>query len=243
MVVVCMTVAASPSQDVPPYRVERSTGEGLALGERFSVSELGLVEKINRADLDHLAELPELVTPESWTSDELVYSNLPQRYESSARLPKVLVVHLRAQAFGAYEAGGLVRWGPVSSGARGSPTPSGLFHLNWRSLGHASSINPKWFMRWYFNFGNREGLAIHQYDLPGLPASHGCVRLLEGDAQWLFDWGDAWALDRSGNGIARTGTPVWIIGQYDFEAPPPWRSVTWLSQPLQLPPFPGAQTH
>ena len=242
MVVVRMTVAASPSQDVPPYRVERSTGEGVALGERFSVSELALLEKINRADLDHLAELPELVTPESWTSDELVYSNLPQRYQSSAPSPKMLVVHLRAQAFGAYESGVLVRWGPVSSGARRSPTPSGVFHLNWRSLGHASSINPTWFLRWYLNFGNREGLAFHQYALPGRPASHGCLRLLERDAEWLFTWGEPWTLDDRGTGVVGAGTPVWIIGQYDFDAPPPWRSLTWLSQPVDLPPFPDTHT-
>jgi hypothetical protein len=88
------------------------------------------------------------------------------------------------------------------------------------------------------NFDNRDGLAIHQYALPGLPASHGCLRLLERDAEWLFAWGEPWTLDDSGTGLVGAGTRVWIIGQYDFNAPPPWRSLTWLSQPVELPPFP-----
>ena len=241
-VLIAPTSGSSSEQGVQ-FRLEKSVEQPTGPTGRVSDDQLALLEKINRVDRDHLANLQELVVPEPWTLDERAYVNLPLWYEPIEGLPKLLMVHLPAQVFGAYELGVLVRWGPLSSGARGSPTPNGLFHLNWRSRGHASSINPKWFMRWYFNFGNREGLAIHQYALPGLPASHGCVRLLEGDAQWLFDWGDAWALDRSGNGIARTGTLVWIIGQYDFDAPPPWRSVAWLSQPLQLPPFPGAQTH
>jgi lipoprotein-anchoring transpeptidase ErfK/SrfK len=85
----------------------------------------------------------------------------------------------------------------VSSGGRNNPTSAGSFALNWRSTGRASTVDPDWFMRWYFNFGNREGLAFHAYSLPGYPASHGCIRLLDRDAQWLFEWGQAWVLDPS----------------------------------------------
>ena len=241
VVPIAVTSVSSERQDVQ-FRLERPIEQSIGLSVRFSGGQLALLEKINRVDRDHLADLQELVVPEPLTLDERAYVNLPPRHEPIERLPKLLLVHLPAQMFGAYELGVLVRWGPVSSGARASPTPSGLFHLNWRSLGHASSVNPAWFLRWYFNFGNREGLAFHQYDLPGGPASHGCVRMLERDARFLFDWGDPWTLERNGNGIATTGTLVWIIGQYDFAAPPPWRSVAWLSQSLRLPPFPVAES-
>jgi hypothetical protein len=140
--------------------------------------------------------------------------------------------------FGAYESGRLMRWGPVSSGAGTGPTPEGLFHLNWRAVGHTSTINPDWFMRWYFNFDNRRGLALHQFLLPGHPASHGCVRLLERDASWLFEWGEAWTLDAGEVHVLRAGTPVLIIGPYDFDAPPPWRSPEWLARGVTLPPMP-----
>jgi hypothetical protein len=149
-----------------------------------------------------------------------------------------MVVFVPGQVFGAYEAGTLVRWGPVSTGVRASPTPQGLFSLNWKAVGHTSTVDPDWFMPWYFNFANREGLAFHQYVLPGQPASHGCIRLLERDAIWLFNWGDEWELNASGTTVRRPGTPVLITGSYDFSAPPPWHSPEWLARTIQLPPIP-----
>jgi hypothetical protein len=90
-------------------------------------------------------------------------------------------------------------------------------------------------MPWYFNIDNVAGRALHQYALPGRPASHGCVRLLERDAQWLYGWGDGWTLDRTGTRVVRPGTPVFIVGGYQFDAPPPWRSPEWLAGPVELP--------
>lgn len=108
---------------------------------------------------------------------------------------------------------------------------------NWRSRGRSSTVDPDWFMRWYFNFGNREGLAFHAYSLPGYPASHGCIRLLDRDAQWLYEWGASWAVDSQMRLLA-PGTPVFIVGAYDFGAPAPWRSNDWLSREVELPPVP-----
>jgi hypothetical protein len=123
----------------------------------------------------------------------------------------------------------------VSAGARNTPTTTGRFALTWRSTGHPSSVNPDWFLRWYFNFDSREGLAFHEYVLPGGPASHGCIRLLPRDARWLYEWGDGWTLDpRTGRPVA-SGTPVLIIGPYAYDDPPPWRSPDWLRRPVELP--------
>ena len=124
----------------------------------------------------------------------------------------------------------------MSTGRRSSPTAARRFALNWRSTGRASTVDPDWFMPWYFNFGNREGLAFHAYSLPGYPASHGCIRLLERDAQWLFEWGQPWRLDSSGTRVLTAGTPVFLVGRYDFDAPPPWRSLAWLAGTVELPP-------
>jgi hypothetical protein len=191
----CTTLAASAFESVSAraqretgYRIEARVGRVESLRARFSDAQLGLLEKLNRADLEHLAQLPEIVVPVSWGEDELSYSVLPLQYSSSEAWPTFLVVYLPGQVFGAYEFGDLVRWGPVSTGGRNSPTSAGRFALNWRSTGRASTVDPEWFMRWYFNFGNREGLAFHEYSLPGYPASHGCIRLLERDARWLFGW-------------------------------------------------------
>jgi lipoprotein-anchoring transpeptidase ErfK/SrfK len=216
------------------YRVEAraETGE---IGSRFTPSQIAVLEKLNRADALRLDRLPLLVVPEVWLDDERAYSPLPLTYAAAAPHPKMLVVHLPGQAFGAYEWGELVRWGPVNSGTRETPTPPGLYALTWRSTGHASSVNPDWYMRWYFNFESREGLAFHEYVLPGGAASHGCVRLLDRDARWLYDWGDGWTLDPATGRLVAPGTPVLVIGPYQYDAPPLWRSPEWLRQPITLP--------
>jgi len=235
VVLVTVLPAIVRAQEEAGYRIEARADRTGSLRERFNQRQLALLEKLNRADVEHLEQLPVLVVPESWSEDELSSSVLPVRYGSSERWSTFLVVYLPGQLFGAYEFGRLVRWGPVSSGRRSHPTSAGQFALNWRSTGRASTVDPDWFMRWYFNFGNRDGLAFHEYSLPGYPASHGCIRLLASDAQWLFEWGQTWLLDASGTRVLTPGTPVFIIGRYDFDAPPPWRSLTWLSHAVALP--------
>src|SRR5688572_27480582 len=42
--------------------------------------QLALLEKLNRADLAHLARLPELVVPAEWHDDELRYTPFPPAY-------------------------------------------------------------------------------------------------------------------------------------------------------------------
>jgi hypothetical protein len=225
----------------PPesYRIEPHSDSSGLVQSRFSGPQLALLEKLNRADVAHLDRLPLLVVPMAWDEDELTHSPLPPRYGHGAAWPKVVVAFLPGQAFGAYEFGVLVHWGPISSGRRTHRTGPGLFALNWRSAARASTVNPEWFMRWYFNFENRDGLAFHAYSLPGYPASHGCIRLLERDARWLFDWGQGWRVDRTGTAVVEAGTPVLIVGEYDFDALPPWRSLSWLAHPVTLPFLPA----
>jgi hypothetical protein len=240
--VVAMLTALVSAQMPGSYRIEHKSDRTQPLQERFTVAQLAVLEKLNRADVAHLQRLREVVVPESWSGDELSYSVLPTVYPSSERWPKFVVIHVPGQVFGAYEFGRLVRWGPISSGRRDSPTVAGRLTLNWRSKGRASTIDPDWFMRWYFNFDNREGLAMHSYSLPGYPASHGCIRLLERDAQWLFEWGQPWTLDGKRQRVVTPGTPLLIVGKYDFEAAPPWRSLEWLSAQLELPVLPTNET-
>ena len=86
--------------------------------------------------------------PERWNLDELAYSPLAHTYTWAEQYSKAVVIHQPLQVFGAYEKGKLIRWGPVSSGRKTAPTPSGLFHMNWKSKGRHSTVNPSWFMRW-----------------------------------------------------------------------------------------------
>ena len=231
--------AQMPGADPPTrgrtYLVEQGPIKSQELRQRFAPDQLSLLEKLNRADTAHLPRLPVLVVPGQWFDHEQQYSPLPLDWAGARRHPKALVVHQPSQVFGGYEYGRLVRWGPVSSGREAHSTPAGTFHLNWKSPGRHSTDDPDWYMPWYFNFQNERGLAFHQLELPGRPASHACIRLLERDARWLYEWGVGWVLDDRGWNVVDPGTPVLILGRYDFEAPPPWRSAAWLAAGVTLP--------
>jgi hypothetical protein len=202
------------------YRLEGPADGAGTFSDRFSPRQRAILEKLNRADAAHLPRLRQIVVPWEWHDDELAYSPFPLSYPAAGG--KLLVVDLGWQAFAAYEVGRLVRWGPVSSGRRSSPTPDGRFQLNWRSRGRHSTVNPAWFMEWYINFDNIRGLALHSHPLPGYPASHGCIRLLERDAIWMHEWGEA-------------GTPLVIVGQYAVDGVPAWRSLEHLARGIELP--------
>ena len=232
MVAGAREIAAGPEGDRYQVLSDRTEIVSLLLGA--TPTQIALLEKLNRADEAHLHRLFPLVVPLSWDADDRSHTVLPSRYAPAGAASKFLVVYLPGQMVGAYEFGALVRWGPISSGRRRRATPAGSFTLNWRSTGRYSTVNPAWFMPWYFNFDSRDGLALHAYTLPGYPASHGCIRLLERDARWLYEWGDAWLVDARA-GVVAPGTSVFVAGAYDFAAPPPWRSLEWLSHDVQLP--------
>lgn len=204
---------------------------------RFSPSQRALLAKLNHADEANLAGLSKILVPDRWDSDELQYSPMPRQIDRLAAVGKALVVDLGTQTFGAYAYGELVRWGPVSSGDERHETPAGTYHLNWHALVRHSSENPEWIMRWYFNFSNERGLALHEYTLPGRPASHGCVRLLEQDAKWLYDWGDSWTLDPETNDLMQNGTLLFVVGRYNFATRQPWLNPKWWKKgvDVQLP--------
>ena len=213
------------------YRIEG--GPLRELAERFKPEELALLEKLNRADVKHLSRLESIVVPSEWR-DEADYSPFPQQYAAAAAMPKLLIVDQPSQAFAAYEFGQLVRWGPTSTGRQAKPTPVGRFHLNWRARTRTSTLSGEWRLNWYFNFHNTRGLAFHEFDLPGVPASHACVRLLARDAMWIYQWGGSWTLDAQGQ-LASPGTPVVILGSYNFTVPPPFRSPDYLARGVTLP--------
>lgn len=206
------------------YRLEPTPDDPEQLECAYTDEQIALLEKLNRRDRENLTKLGELVVPSRWDLEEAAYSPLAAVLDEIKELPKAVLVHQPGQVFGAYEKGELVRWGPVSTGAENSPTPSGVFHLNWKSRSRRSTLNRDWLLRWYFNFVNGRGHAFHEYELPGGAVSHGCVRLLARDARWLFDWGASWELDERGWNVMKPGTAVFIIGRPPYEGPAPWSS-------------------
>lgn len=177
--------------------------------------------KINRIDRRHILVGDLLVIPKA--SAEIVsVAPFPIQLEVARKIPKLVLVSRRVQAFGAYESGRLVRWGPVSTGKKSTPTPAGLYHANWKGRKIRSSVNASWILPWCFNLDNRAGVSFHQFELPGYPASHGCVRLLEEDAKWIYDWAEQWMLSKIDQSILAFGTPVVIFGDYTYGEKPVW---------------------
>jgi hypothetical protein len=213
------------------------------LAKRFTPPQIDILEMLNRRDRPHLLRadppVPGLIVPDTWDTDLLAYSPFPATWPAAASHTKVIVVHQPMQAFAAYEAGRLVRWGPVSSGRKETPTPSGKYTLTWRARSRRSTDNNDWLLEWYFNFVNERGVSFHLFDLPGYPASHACVRLLLRDAQWLYGWGDQWTLDDARRKVLSEGTPVYIVGTYAFGSPAPWLTIEPPAPPITLPEMPG----
>lgn len=224
--------AAIEQTDPKPIEYRIEGGPLRDLERRFKPNELEILEKLNRADLRHLSRLPNVVTTTEWR-DELEYSPFPAVYDAAMAAPQLLIVDQPSQAFAAYEYGRLVRWGPVSTGRQAKPTPSGRFHLNWRARTRPSTLSGEWILNWYFNFHNTRGLAFHEFGLPGVPASHACIRLLARDAMWIYKWGQSWMLDAQGQ-LAQPGTPVVILGSYDFASPAPWYSREYFEHGIRL---------
>jgi L,D-transpeptidase catalytic domain len=208
----------------------RSFAIGVGTGKRTLSqlkSEIGeeamaVVLKLNRLDADHVRSGVTLVIPEK--IEELIsYSPFPRELETAREIPKLLFVSRRVQAFGAYEFGRLVLWGPTSTGKKETPTPAGLYHTNWKAKATRSTVNTEWLLPWYFNIDNKTGISFHQYELPGAPASHGCVRLLADDASWIYSWADQWTLSSDGRRVEANGTPVIVFGNYAYGYQPPWK--------------------
>ena len=242
LLVLCVTrttparqVAAEPAS---AYRLEATDAPTLAT--RYSADQVGLLEKLNRRDTEHLPRLDTIVVPEAW-ADELALAPILREWAWAQPFPKVIVVDQPSQIFGGYENGRLVRWGPVSTGRKETPTPAGNFNLTWRSRSRRSTDNDQWLLEWYFNFINARGVSFHQFDLPGVAASHACVRLLKRDAMWLYNWGESWTLSANQREVLTKGTPVVILGTYDFARPAPWLSLDWWRTGVRLPDDPLSQ--
>ncbi|HZG01785.1 MAG TPA: L,D-transpeptidase [Chitinophagales bacterium] len=193
-----------------------------AMLRTYDSTALRTVLALNRIDKRFLSRMDSIVVPDTLLDDFNAYAPFPRRLHAADSVRKLLLCSYPSQAVAAYENGSLVRWGPASFGKKSTPTPTGYFHTNWKAKRTVSTDNPEWILDWYFNLTNFRGVSLHEYELPGFPASHACVRLREDDARWIYHWADQWRLTPDGRSVAAYGTPVVIYGEYDFGAPRPW---------------------
>ncbi len=180
------------------------------------------VMKLNRVDLAHVRDRDSLVVPEAF-GDSLDLAPFPRAIAALRDSAKLLLISLRVQAFAAYDSGQLRRWGPTSTGRRDMPTPTGLYHTNWKDKSRISTFDDEWKLEWYVNLDNFQGVSLHEYELPGHPASHSCVRLLKADAMWMYAWAEQWRLGPDPRVIVREGTPAVVFGAWGWLKRAPWK--------------------
>jgi hypothetical protein len=201
---------------------------------KYREEEMDIIQALNRISSSVIKKGKVLVMPDTLTGQMMDYAPFPSMLAGFDSIPKLILISRRIQAFAIYENGINTRWGPVSSGKKSTPTPAGLFHTNFKAEVKISSENRDWIMPWYFNFYARRGVAMHQYFLPGYPASHACVRMEEKDAKWIFDWADQWKVSGKTGLVIKTGTPVIIFGDYNFDAAKPWLKLPENNQTTNL---------
>ncbi|MES2850682.1 MAG: L,D-transpeptidase [Bacteroidota bacterium] len=183
-----------------------------------------IIAAVNRADIAHLTTMDSIIIPNDSLADIAYFLPFPVSVPALNDIDKIIFFSYPAQAFAAYENGELVYAGPTSMGRKNDPTPTGLFFTNWKAETTTSTFNDEWELKWNFNIANKLGVGWHEYEMPGYPASHSCLRLLEKDARYLYDWADQWVLSKKDE-IVLKGTPVIVFGSYDFAAPKPWKKL------------------
>ncbi|KAF1712057.1 hypothetical protein CSC70_00550 [Pseudoxanthomonas kalamensis DSM 18571] len=99
--------------------------------------------------------------------------------------PIVLVVSLDEQLAYVYRNGMVIGVSTISSGKKGKETPTGVFTILQKNKDHRSNLYDSAPMP-YMQRLTWDGIALHAGNLPGYPASHGCVRLPMAFAQELF---------------------------------------------------------
>jgi len=105
--------------------------------------------------------------------------------ENSPAGPVVIIVSLPEQVLYVYRNGVRIGRTTISSGKSRHHTPTGVFTILQKNVKHTSTIFKGASMP-YMERLTWGGVAMHAGNLPGYPASHGCVRLPLDFAQKLY---------------------------------------------------------
>jgi hypothetical protein len=145
------------------------------------------VARFNRIDRRHVYPGMTIKVPDDIAAVRN-YNPLPVEYPLAKNHEKYILIDLTEQWMGAYEYGKLRFSVPAATGARGHETPVGVYQIDARDKNHSSSLYKTEdqtdqypmdnAMRFHVGADN-VSYWIHARDLPGKPASHGCVGLYD----------------------------------------------------------------
>jgi hypothetical protein len=170
------------------------------------------VARFNRIDRRHV--YPGMTIKIPGNMEEIKnYTPMPPCYALAQNNATYILVDITEQWLGAYEYGKLSFSFPAATGIEEHLTPTGIFRIDAHHLRHKSSLykTPKGEMPYPMDYAIRfyvgyDDVAfwIHARDLPGRPASHGCIGVYDetmqnrvygtpadpvlNDAQRLYEW-------------------------------------------------------
>jgi hypothetical protein len=105
--------------------------------------------------------------------------------EVAPRGPMLLIVNVATQRAVLFRNGVPIAASTVSTGRPGHATPTGVFTILQKHVEHYSSLYDNAPMP-YMQRLTWRGVALHAGNLPGYPASHGCIRLPAEFAKLLY---------------------------------------------------------
>jgi len=111
--------------------------------------------------------------------------NAPVDHGTLSTPPVMAIVSMKDQRISLYDANGGAMQARVSTGRFDYETPVGTYSILQKNKDHYSNVYDDAAMPFMQRI-TWSGIALHQGDLPGYPASHGCVRLPQSFASQIF---------------------------------------------------------
>jgi hypothetical protein len=157
--------------------------------------------RFNRLDRRHFYGGVSVKVPKDLNSISH-FSPLPLTYPEAAQRTKFILIDQSEMFLGAYEQGRLVLSFPIAVGIEGYRLPNGSYQIDAADRRHESNLYtveeigrpyPMHYGLRFFVDKTVEGWPsywIHGRDLPGYPASHGCIGLYDEEMQ--FDYYSAY---------------------------------------------------
>lgn len=171
--------------------------------ERLFGSDWIHIARFNRIDRRHVYPGMTIKVPADIEAIKN-YCPLPLQYEPAEKHPKYILVDVGEQWLAAYEYGALKFSMPAATGIEGHLAPLGIFRVDARHKNHYSSLyktskgDSQYPMDYAIRFHidrDRVSYWIHARDMPGRPASHGCIGVYDEVMQKrVYGWPDKPAL-------------------------------------------------
>lgn len=206
-------LAACRSEPVPPAAVQspsRDTAPAAAPMPAYAALPLGRVDTLKPGEF-------------RWAA------------ERASQGPVLIVVSIPEQQAYVYRNGVEIARSTVSTGRKGHRTPTGVFQILQKQKRHFSNKYNSAPMP-YMERLTWDGIALHAGNLPGYPASHGCIRLPLEFSKLLYDvtpMGGTVVIADEEHGGANLAHPGFLAPRLAADGTDPFTGAEWWFEPAR----------